>query len=124
MRIMWTVLSLLIIAAAPALAQDPVVVDPDHYEVALENDQVRVLRITYGPQEESVMHSHPAGVAVFLTDFNGQFTLPDGQTVDMVGKAGDTVWTDAADHLPRNTGDQPFSLILVELKTPMHESHQ
>ena len=48
------------IAAAPALAQDPVAVDPDHYKVVFENDQVRVLRITYGPQEESVMHEHPA----------------------------------------------------------------
>ena len=27
---------------------DPVVVDPDHYAVEFENDQVRVLRIKYG----------------------------------------------------------------------------
>lgn len=124
MRTLYSIFALIAITAVPALAQDPVAVDPNHYEVVLENDQVRVLRITYGPQEESVMHSHPGGVGVFLTDFNGQFTLPDGQTVEMSGKAGDAVWTDAGDHLPRNTGDQPFSLILVELKTPMHESHE
>jgi hypothetical protein len=28
----------------------------------------RVLRIHYGPHEKSVMHYHPATVAVFLTD--------------------------------------------------------
>jgi hypothetical protein len=26
--------------------------------VEFENDQVRVLRITYGPHEKSVMHAH------------------------------------------------------------------
>ncbi len=28
---------------------DPVAVDPKHYKVEMENDQVRALRITYGP---------------------------------------------------------------------------
>ncbi len=39
-----------------ALAQDATKVDSTHYEVEFENDQVRVLRITYGPGEKSVMH--------------------------------------------------------------------
>ena len=43
---------------------DPTVVDSKHYSVELENEQVRVLRISYGPGENSVMHSHPAAVAV------------------------------------------------------------
>ena len=49
--------------------QDPVKVDPKRYkvELELENDRVRVLRITDGPREKSVMHSHPDGIAVFLT---------------------------------------------------------
>jgi hypothetical protein len=41
---------------------DPVAVDPQHYKVEMENDQVRALRITYGPHEKSVMHGHPAAV--------------------------------------------------------------
>jgi hypothetical protein len=44
---------------------DPVKVDPKHYTVEFENDKVRVLRIKYGPGEKSVMHAHPALVAVF-----------------------------------------------------------
>src|ERR1039458_7259585 len=47
---------------------DPVKVDAKHYKVELENESVRVLRITYGPGEKSVMHYHPNSVAVFLTD--------------------------------------------------------
>ena len=32
-----------------ALAQDAAKVDPDHYNVEFENDQVRIIRITYAP---------------------------------------------------------------------------
>jgi hypothetical protein len=54
---------------APVLsAQDAVKVDPKHYTVVSENDQVRILKAHYGPHEKSIMHSHPATVAVFLTD--------------------------------------------------------
>lgn len=97
-------------------AQDPIKVDSKHYKVVFENDSVRVLRITYGPHEKSVMHEHPNAVAVFLTDFSGRFTLPDGKKVDNSGKAGDAIWTPAGKHLPENLGDKKFELILVELK--------
>src|SRR2546422_5729557 len=43
---------------AQAGAPDAVKVDPKHYKVELENDRVRVVRITYGPREKSVMHGH------------------------------------------------------------------
>jgi len=102
---------------APILsAQDAVKVDPKHYTVVSENDQVRILRVHYGPHEKSVMHSHPDAVAVFLTDSKGQFTYPDGKTEVMTGKAGDARYTPAATHLPENTGDKGFDVIVVELK--------
>jgi quercetin dioxygenase-like cupin family protein len=108
---------LLVAFVAPALAQDPVKVDSKHYKVEFENDQVRVLRITYGPHEKSVMHDHPANVAVFLTDGQGQFTLPDGKTQDVPLKAGATQWSTGGKHLPENTGDKAFELVVVELKS-------
>jgi len=46
-------------------AQDAVKVDAKHYKVESEDAHVRVLRVHYGPHEKSVMHSHPASVAVF-----------------------------------------------------------
>ena len=64
---------------------DPAVVDPDHYTVEFENDAVRVLRIKYGPGEESVMHYHPNSVAVFLTDIEAQMTMADGTTQEASG---------------------------------------
>ena len=102
---------------APTAAQDAVKVDPKHYKVEFENDQVRVLRITYGPREKSVMHEHPPNVAVFLTDIHSRFTLPDGKTADANPKAGSTQWDAGGKHLPENLGDKPFELVLVELKS-------
>src|SRR5262245_18960717 len=113
-------LALLVLASAPAMAQDPVKVDAKHYKVEFENDQVRVLRIQYGAHEKSVMHSHPASVAVFLTDGSVKFTTPDGKTQPADFKAGTTQWTAAGKHLPENVGDKPFELILVELKGKHH----
>ena len=98
------------------LAQDPVKVDANHYKVEFENDQVRVLRIKVGPMEKSVMHQHPNAVAIFVTDVNGKFTFPDGKSEAITSKAGETRWTPAITHLPENTSDKPFEVILVELK--------
>jgi quercetin dioxygenase-like cupin family protein len=105
-----------LLAGAAAIAQDPVKVDAKHYKVEFENDTVRVLRITYGPHEKSVMHHHPASVAVFLTDGQARFTTPDGKTQDVPVKAGSTQWSKAGAHLPENVGDKSFELVLVELK--------
>jgi len=105
-----------LLAGGVANAQDPVKVDARHYKVEFENDSVRVLRITYPAHEKSVMHHHPNSVAVFLTDGNSRFTLPDGKTQDAPVKAGAVRWTDASEHQPENVGDKPFELILVELK--------
>ena len=89
-------------AAQPAIQRDPVVVDSEHYTVESENEQVRVLRIRYGPKAKSVMHSHPASVAIFLTDTQCRFTYPDGKTEDHQIKAGTTMTMPAMDHLPEN----------------------
>lgn len=117
-RMLPLLLALMLFAPIRASAQDPTVVDSTHYRVVFENDQVRVLRITYGPREKSVMHYHPAGVAVFVTDSRGSFTLPDGQTVEFEQRAGDAVWAEAGTHLPENRDDEPLQVILVELKRP------
>ena len=107
----------LVFAAQTVCAQEAVEVDPKHYKAEFENDQVRVLRITYGPHEKSVMHDHPDSVAVFLTDEHVKFTYPDGKTEEQDAKAGQTVWLPGGKHLPENVGDESFELILVEMKT-------
>ena len=116
MKALSVMVALWVVSAVPAFAQDPVKVDPKHYKVEFENEHVRVLRISYGAGEKSVMHSHPNSVAVFLTDGQVKFTTPDGKSREVPAKAGSTEWTPAGKHLPENIGDKPFELILVELK--------
>lgn len=116
-NLIFTVMFTVIILSGYIFAQDPVKVDPKHYKVVLENDQVRVLRITYVPGEKSVMHEHPNSVAVLLTDRHMKMTLMDGKTIMSDGKKGEVVYTPARKHLPENIGDKSMELILVEMKT-------
>jgi len=102
--------------AARPTAPDPVQVDPKHYTVEVENEKVRVLRIKYGPREKSVMHGHPNSVAVFLTDANFRFTLPDGKTEEPKATAGEIMWAPAGEHLPENLSDSGFEAVLIEVK--------
>ena len=99
-----------------AVAQDAVKVDPKHYSVISENDQVRILKVHYGAHEKSVMHSHPNAVAVYLTDGKAKMTSADGKSQESTGKAGTAMYTPATTHLPENVGDKAFDLIVVELK--------
>jgi hypothetical protein len=103
-------------AAAAKTTLDPVKVDPKHYQVVLENDEVRVLRAKYGPGEKSVMHEHPASVAVSLTDYHMKMTLADGKAQDMTSKAHEATWAEAGKHLPENVGSTPVEVMVIELK--------
>jgi len=112
-------LSLFMFACAvPALAQDPVKVDPDHYKVAINNATVRVLKIHYGPHEKSKMHYHPNAVAIPLTSGKVIFWLPGGKHTEVDMVAGQAMWTAAGRHNPENASDADMDVILVEMKTP------
>lgn len=108
--------SLCVFATSAAVAQDPTKVDANHYKVTFENEQVRILKITYGPKEKSVLHEHPNAIAVFLTDGQIKFSLPDGKSQEVSVKAGQSQWTPAGKHLPENISDKPFEVVLIELK--------
>src|SRR5262249_39252039 len=54
---------------APATKLDPAVVDPRHYTVVLDNDQVRVLRIHFEPHDKGQQHEHILNrVVLYLND--------------------------------------------------------
>ena len=57
---------------------DPVKMDSKHCRVEFENDKVRVLRVSYGPGETSVMHYNLDSVIVSLTGDKTRMTMPDG----------------------------------------------
>jgi len=106
----------------PAAAQDPTKVDPQHYKVIFEDTSIRVLRLTYGPHEKSVMHEHPFGSCViFITEFQGKSTDPDGNVTTEHHAPGevacDTYRRGTFRHLPENTSDTAFQVILIERKS-------
>ena len=92
------------------------VVDADHYTTEFENEAVRIVRITYGPGEESVMHYHPDSVAVFVTDHLVEMTMLDGSTEEIPANAGDAMFIPGGQHLPKNISNSAWELVLVELK--------
>ena len=106
------------LATVTVLAQDAAQVDAKHYKVVFEDAMVRVVRVHYGPHEKSPMHSHPNVAAVFLSDQQSKFTLPDGKTQMMSAKAGDAKVMAAFSHAAENMGDKPFDMILLEFKAP------
>ena len=106
------------LAAVTVLAQDAAKVDAKHYKVVFEDAMVRVVRVHYGPHEKSPMHSHPNVAAVFLTDQQSKFTMPDGKTQMMSAKAGDAKVLAAFSHSAENMSDKAMDMILVEFKAP------
>jgi quercetin dioxygenase-like cupin family protein len=104
-------------AAHPQLQRDPVKLDPKHYSVESENEQMRVVRIKYRGHEKSPMHQHPRGVGVFLTDAHFKFTYPDGKTEEIRKKAGDVmVFTEPWEHQPENLSGKDFEAVYVEIR--------
>ena len=125
----FTIAALILFFSFPAAAQDPVKVDAQHYKVIYEDTGIRVLRLTYGPHEKSVMHEHPFGSCViFITEFHGKSTDPAGNVTTEDHAPGEV----ACDpfrrgtflHLPENTGDKTFEVILIERKSAQIASEQ
>jgi quercetin dioxygenase-like cupin family protein len=98
------------------VARDATKVDAKHYTVVAENDHARALRIRYGPNEKSVMHDHPANVAVFLSSGKVKMNLPDGKSAEVAAERNAVQYGEAESHLPEMTSAGAEAL-LVELKT-------
>jgi quercetin dioxygenase-like cupin family protein len=98
-------------------ALDPLKVDPKHYKLEFENDQVRVFRVKFGPHEGAPLHEHVLNrVLVCLTDQNVRVSSADGKVVTLVHKAGDATWGVPAKHKEDNLNDTPFEAVVVELR--------
>ena len=63
-----------------------------------------------------MLREHPNAIAVFLTDGQIKFNLPDGKSQEVSVKAGQSPWTPAGKHLPENVGDRQFEVVPIELK--------
>jgi TonB family protein len=98
------------------LELDPARVDPTHHKVEFENDRARIMRGTMGPHEKTPWHDHGARVQVWLTDADIRVTSPDGKTQEVQRKAREADWSGPLRHVAENLSDQPFEVVVVELK--------
>jgi len=108
--------ALLCLVASIALAQDFAKIAPNIAKVEIDNADVRVFRVHYGPHEKTAMHSHPDVVIVFLTNSRTRHTFPDGKTQEIQSKAGQVVWKPSLTHAVENLSDEPYDVIEIELK--------
>ena len=83
---------------------DPVKVDPKHYKVEFENNQVRVLRVRFGPKEKGALHEHSMNrIVVYLNDQGAR-------------KAGEFRQAPPVTHTEENTLDHAAERIAIDLK--------
>jgi quercetin dioxygenase-like cupin family protein len=105
-------------ADVPVSDVDAVAVDPGHHVVELENDRVRVLRMTYPAGTTSPVHDHRPGAMVVLQGGKSR-NIPEGGEPEESGEAmrGQVVWSEGSPpHATENVGDTDIVVIRVELK--------
>jgi len=102
--------------AAQAAPADAVTADPARYSVLFENNLARLIRVKFPRGAKSVMHSHPAGCAIFYKDSKFKMTSPTGESQTLENRAGDVSCNDAYSHLPENVGTGDTELVLLDLK--------
>ncbi len=99
-----------------AFAQDPTKVEPKHYRLAFENEQVKVLYIHYGPHEKSALHEHPAGVVVNISNGHLKFADQHGNVQEVRALRGEARWFPALKHTVENLSAEPYEGVFIGMK--------
>jgi hypothetical protein len=86
------------IAAAQFNALDPIRVAPHIFENVLENERVRVLKVTERNGETAPLHAHPERLIVYLSPCAWIEEAADGSQQMQSFKLGDTVWENRVTH--------------------------
>lgn len=88
-------------------------------EPVLENERVRVFRVTIDPGQSTVMHTHPVpGLAIALTAADLEITTQGKAKPEHVSRPlGDLTWrADPVTHAVRNVGRTRFESVDIEFK--------
>jgi len=105
------------VASAQSRALDPVNVAPHIFATVLENDRVRVIKVTERPGETPPLHSHSDRVLVYLSPCAWLEETADGQKGMQSFRLGDVQWALADTHGGKTSKVvQECSLLEIELK--------
>jgi quercetin dioxygenase-like cupin family protein len=110
------ILAVVLMAAAPAFAQDAVTVGPNVYKKVMENDRIRVLEATYKPGDKVGPHSVSEHLFYMLS--GGTLIIkPEGRTAyEMPFKVGDSLYLPAQTRATENDSSQTVRALIVEIK--------
>jgi quercetin dioxygenase-like cupin family protein len=98
---------------------------PDHHDILMENEQVRVLDTRLGPGERTPVHTHcwPAALYVmswsdFIRRDSEGNVIVDSRNWERRPETGEALWLpQLPPHSVENLGDADLRLIAVELKS-------
>lgn len=108
---------LVVFSFSAAFGQDPTKVEPAHYKLAFENENVQVVNVHYGPHEKSGLHAHPGGVVVVLTEAHLRFIDEHGKSQEVYAKPGEARWFPPFKHRVENLGESVYNAVYVGIKT-------
>lgn len=96
--------------------KDALEADPKHYKLELENERMRVLRLTLKPDEVSPVHDDRDALFVCLKECHIRLTRPGGRGQDIRMQAGESRWIYADTRSERNLSTRPLELLVIETK--------
>lgn len=98
-------------------ARDPRKVDPAHFKVEIENNQVRVLRLHLDRREKTpVYEERLERLLVPLTQMRLKTVAADGTVKTITCQPGEVQWLMPGTQSDENTGDARYEAIVVEFK--------
>ena len=104
-------------ALAQSSALDPVRVAPHIYASLLDNERVRVLKVTDRNGQTPPLHAHPDRIVVFLSPCAWMESAADGQKTRQADKRGDVRGAERITHGGETSKVvQECSLLEIELK--------
>jgi len=101
--------------------KDALAADPKHYRLELENDRMRVLRLTLKADEVAPVHDDRDALFVCIAVGSDKachirLTRPGGRSQDIHMQAGESRWIYADTRSEKNLGTQPLEMLVVESK--------
>lgn len=100
-----------------AAAQDVKTIAPETFRQVLDNDRVRVFKVTFKPGVKVDLHSHPNFLLWVEKEGNLVFALPGKTPYEVTFLPGEVQSFPAMTVAFENDTDQEFRAIMVELKS-------
>jgi len=96
--------------------KDALAADPKHYKLELDNDHMRVLRLTLKGDETVPVHDDKDALFVCIKECHIRLTRPGGRPQDIHMQAGESRWIYADTRSEKNLSNQPLEMLVIETK--------